>query len=61
VTDCVGRQGTQRIFVGIKLSKQTVLAIDEISADEDKSRSDIVRMLIRKGIEKLEEEQRDLF
>jgi hypothetical protein len=59
VTDCVDRQGTQRIFVGIKLSKQTVLAIDEISVDEDESRSDIMRLLIKKGIEKLEEEERD--
>jgi metal-responsive CopG/Arc/MetJ family transcriptional regulator len=51
--------GARKLFVGIKLSKRTVQAIDEISADEDKSRSDIMRMLIRKGIEKLEEEQRD--
>ena len=39
-----------KILVGIKLSKRTVQAIDEISADEDKSRSDIMRMLIRRGL-----------
>ena len=39
-----------KILVGIKLSKRTVQAIDEISADEDKSRSDIMRTLIRKAI-----------
>jgi hypothetical protein len=51
--------GTRDIFLCIKLSKRTVQAIDEMSVDEDKSRSDIMRMLIKKGIEKLEEEERD--
>jgi hypothetical protein len=49
----------RKISVDIKLSKHTVQAIDEISAKKDKSRFDIMRMPIRKAIEKLEEEQLD--
>lgn len=46
-----GKRATRDAVIGIRLTREALAYVDQLAAKEDRTRSDMLRILLRDGIE----------